>query len=45
MTGLLRVTMSEYSSTLNFSSGAGTSHAAWKNALENTAHKKYITEV
>lgn len=34
MMGLLNVTMSEYSSTLNFSSGSGTSHADRKNTLK-----------
>lgn len=34
MIGLLNVTMSEYSSMLNLSSGSGTSQADWKNTLE-----------
>ena len=43
MIGLLSVTMSEYSSMLNFSSGTGTSQAAWKKALKvNSSIQQYM---
>lgn len=42
MIGLLRVTMSEYSSILNFSSGSGTSHADWKNTLEEEEYQQLV---